>query len=94
MDCNPIEMGCRIAFVRKKSGYSQLDIADAVYVSSSYISKIESGIREPSFEFMVRMAEITETSLDYLIAGKKEARDVKRILKDAIAALSELEREL
>ena len=40
------------------------------------------------------MAEITETSLDYLIAGKKEARDVKRILKDAIAALSELEREL
>lgn len=91
---DPVAMGHRIAAVRKKHGFSQLDMAETLYVSDSYISKIEHGIREPSLSFMTEFAEITDTSLEYLIVGKKEAKDVKALLKEVIVILSKLEKEL
>lgn len=94
MAYDPVTMGRRIASVRKKCGFSQLDMAEALYVSDSYISKIEHGIREPSLSFMTAFAEITGTSLEYLIVGKREAKDVKALLKEVIAILSKLEKEL
>ena len=65
-----------------------------VYVSHSYISKIENGIREPSLAFMAAFSELTGTSLEYLIVGKKEAKDVKQLLEKVIATLCDLEKEL
>lgn len=91
---DPVAMGHRIAAVRKKHGFSQLDMAETLYVSDSYISKIEHGIREPSLSFMTEFAEITDTSLEYLIVGKKEAKDVKALLMEVIVILSKLEKEL
>lgn len=91
---NPIDMGHRIAHVRKKCGLTQYDLAEALYVSHSYISKIENGIREPSLAFMTALSELTGTSLEYLIVGKKEAKDVKKLLEKVIATLCDLEKEL
>ena len=94
MEYDPVDMGRRIATVRKKCGFSQFDLAEILYVSDSYISKIEKGIREPSLTFLTALSEITGTSLEYLIVGKKEAGDVKALLKDVIAMLSDLEKQL
>ena len=94
MNYDPIDMGRRIALVRKASGFSQFDLAEALYISNSYISKIENGIREPSLSFMTAFAELTGASLEYLIVGKKEGKDVKMLLKKAITMLSKLEKEL
>lgn len=94
MRYDPVDMGRRIASARKKCGFSQLDLAEMLYVSDSYISKIENGIREPSLAFLTALSEITGTSLEYLIVGKKEARDIKALLKDIIVTLSDLERQL
>lgn len=94
MRYEPVDMGRRIASARKKCGFSQLDLAEMLYVSDSYISKIENGIREPSLAFLTALSEITGTSLEYLIVGKKEARDIKALLKDIIVTLSDLERQL
>ena len=94
MGYDPVDMGRRIASARKKCGFSQFDLAEILFVSDSYISKIENGIREPSLTFMAAFSEITNTSLEYLIIGKKEGRDVKKLLKEVIAALCEMEKEL
>ena len=94
MGYNPVDMGRRIAHVRKKCGLTQYDLAEALYVSYAYISKIENGIREPSLVFMSTFSEITGASLEYLIVGKKEAKDVKQLLGKAIAALCDMEKEL
>ena len=94
MEYDPADMGRRIASARKKCGFSQLDLAETLYVSDSYISKIENGIREPSLAFLTALSEITGTSLEYLIVGKKEASDVKALLKDVIVTLSDLEKQL
>ena len=94
MGYDPVDMGRRIALVRKQCGFSQLDLAETLFVSDSYISKIENGIREPSLTFMTAFSEITGTSLEYLIVGRKEARDVKAMLNGIIAMLCDLEKEL
>jgi len=94
MGYNPVDMGRRIAHVRKECGLSQYDLAEALYVSYSYISKIENGIRETSLAFMTAFSELTGTSLEYLIVGKKEAKDVKQLLEKVIATLCDLEKEL
>lgn len=94
MEYDPVDMGRRIASTRKKCGFSQLDLAETLYVSDSYISKIENGIREPSLTFLTTFSKLTGTSLEYLIVGRKEASDVKALLKDVIAALSDIEKEL
>ena len=94
MEYDPVDMGCRIASARKNCGFTQIDLAETLYVSDSYISKIENGIREPSLTFLTALSEITGTSLEYLIVGKKEASDVKALLKDVIVTLSDLEKQL
>lgn len=94
MEYDPVDMGRRIASARKKCGFTQFDLAEKLYVSDSYISKIENGIREPSLTFLTALSEITGTSLEYLIVGKKEVSDVKALLKDVIATLSDLEKQL
>ena len=91
---DPVDMGRRIACVRKECGFSQYDLAEALYVSHSYISKIENGIREPSLVFMSTFSKLTGTSLEYLIVGKKAAKNVKQLLREIIATLCDLEKEL
>lgn len=91
---DPVDMGRRIACARKECGFSQYDLAEALYVSHSYISKIENGIREPSLVFMTAFSEITGSSLEYLIVGKKAAKDVKQLLGEVIATLCDLEKAL
>ena len=39
MGYNPVDMGRRIAAIRKKCVFSQFELAEALYVSNSYISK-------------------------------------------------------
>ena len=94
MEYDPVDMGRRIASARKKCGFTQFDLAETLYVSDSYISKIENGIREPSLTFLTALSKLTGTSLEYLIVGKREASDVKALLKDVIATLSDLEKQL
>ena len=94
MEYDPVEMGRRIAHARKECGFSQYDLAEALFVSHSYISKIENGIREPSLAFMSAFSKITGTSLEYLIVGKKVAKDAKKLLGEVIATLCDLEKEL
>lgn len=94
MKYDPVAMGRRIASARKKCGFTQFDLAETLYVSDSYIWKIENGSREPSLTFLTTLSKLTGISLEYLIVGKREANDVKALLKDIIATLSDLEKQL
>lgn len=42
MKYDPVAMGRRIASARKKCGFTQFDLAETLYVSDSYISKMEA----------------------------------------------------
>lgn len=56
----------RLKFFRKKQGLTQLGVQMRTAIDQSGYSKIERGIRQPTMEQAIVLAELFHTSLDYL----------------------------
>lgn len=50
-------LGARVYELREKSGLTQAQLAEKANVSNDTISRIERGIRSPSFEVLERLAK-------------------------------------
>jgi len=59
-------MNNHIYMLRKKRGVKQYDMARALGVSPSYLSKIETGAQEPTEKFKTSCAKYLKTSVDKL----------------------------
>lgn len=59
--------GDRITKLRKESGIKQYDLADKLGVARNQISKYENGYSNPTLETLTKMAEIFNTTADYLL---------------------------
>lgn len=64
-------IGERIAVLRKERGLSQTVLARELGVSHSAIGMYEQGRREPGVEMLVRIAQLFQVSLDFLITGRE-----------------------
>lgn len=67
------ESGNRIKCLRKQNGYTQRSFADEIGISPRTYSGIESGAHSTSIETFVEIAQVLETSLDYIIIGKENS---------------------
>ena len=56
----------RLKQLRQKKGLTQKDIADLVHVNRVTYTNWEKGKREPSFENLIKLADLLEVSLDWL----------------------------
>lgn len=56
----------RLRYVRERAKLQQKDIAEQCNISPAAYSLYESGKREPSFECVVRLAQICHVSTDFL----------------------------
>lgn len=52
---------------RKKCGFTQQQMADAISVQLRTYQFYESGDRSPSFDNMVKISDILNVSIDYLL---------------------------
>lgn len=77
----------QIIFLRKQAGMSQLQLARKLNVGTSAIGMYEQGRRTPAIEILIRMAELFEVSLDYLITGTERV-NAKTDAKDAVSQCS------
>jgi len=59
-------MNNHIYMLRKKRGVKQYDMARALGVSPSYLSKIETGAQDPTEKFKVACSKYLKTSVDRL----------------------------
>lgn len=66
-------LGERIAYYRKKAGYSQEGLAERLGVSRQAISKWETGEATPDAERIIALAAALGISTDTLLLGKEEA---------------------
>lgn len=72
-------LGKRIELERTRLGINQIELAKKLNLSSSAsISQYESGERTPSDDIKLKMAELFNCSLDYLM-GKSDIRNSKEI---------------
>lgn len=67
-----MQLGDRLAELRKDQGYTQDYIAELLKVTRSSVSAYETGANEPSLENLIKLANLYNVSLDYLCCRTKE----------------------
>ena len=80
MDLRPI--GPRIKAAREKKKLTQEELAEALFVSRTAISKWESGINIPDIDKIIALSKLFDVSLSELLTGEKEETSVP---KEAVA---------
>ena len=60
-------MNNKLKELRKEKGLSQKEIANFIGVSVSAYSNYEQGIREPSYDILIKIAKFYKVSTDFLL---------------------------
>lgn len=80
-----LEIGQRIAYVRKVARITQRDFARMIGISPGMLAKIEHGAKS-SLDTYVRICDALHLTTDYLLLGKGTC-DVNSRIEEALAAL-------
>ena len=59
-----------LKILRKKNRITQRDLANALHISQTSVSKYERGESEPDLEMVIKMADFFEVSIDEFVRGK------------------------
>lgn len=70
-DFNMAETGQRIKELRLSLGSTQKELADQIGVAQNTIAQYEKGKAETSIEAIISLANILQTTTDYLLLGKE-----------------------
>ena len=62
-------IGSHIKYYRNKRCYSQAELAEKIGSSVPYISYVETGKKQIGVEYLVRIAEVLNVSVDGLLMG-------------------------
>lgn len=73
----------RIKKLREEFNYTQQDLANKLNSSKSVIGLYESETRKPSLEVLVKLSEIFNCSIDYLL-GKSDIRNSENNADDLL----------
>ncbi len=86
-------LGERMKRLRQERGWSQGQLAQKLKVHQKQISGYERGVRLPSTDLLIRIAELFTVSLDYLaFDNREEIRRVQIGDLDLLQKLEELDR--
>ena len=70
-------IGTRIQKARKEAGVSQIQMAEALGINQSNVSRMERGIQEPNISQLRILKLVLKTDYDYLIEGKSRPKTVR-----------------
>ncbi len=68
----PEDIGKRIADIRKNNGENQKDFAKIMGVATSTLSYYELGKKDPTTKFLVKMADLYNADLHWLLTGDSQ----------------------
>lgn len=60
----------RLKAIREKKDIKQKDAADKVGIKNNTLSSYESGDRKPDYDTLIKLADLYEVSVEYLLRGK------------------------
>lgn len=85
------DVGDRIRATRNSKQMSQLGLAEKINISASYMSDIEMGKSNFGVDILIRLAEVLQVSLDWLLRAdvpeSKEiiGKEIEELLSDCSA---------
>lgn len=59
----------RLRAVRDKRGFKQNEAAQKVGIANNTLSSYEKGDRQPDYNTLIKLADLYETSVEYLLRG-------------------------
>lgn len=72
-----IQLGSRLADLRKRNGYSQETLAEKMGVSRQAVSKWERGESNPDTDTLIDLARLYSVSLDTLVGNEQNEGETK-----------------
>ena len=73
----------RIKTLREEFNYTQQDLANKLACSKSVIGLYENETRKPSMEVLIKLSEIFDCSIDYIL-GKSDIRNQEKVNIDDV----------
>lgn len=72
----------RIKLLREENGFTQQDLANRLDCSKSVIGLYENETRKPSMEVLIKLSEIFNCSIDYIIGNSdiRNPEDLKQVM--------------
>ena len=77
-------LGAQIAYLRKKAGLSQQQLAERLHLSGSAVGMYEQGRRQPSVDLLVELSLEFGVTLEYLMIGDRYFLSSERDLLPAL----------
>ena len=83
MDLGDLKMnvGNRIATLRKKKKITQEELAKQLFVSDKTISSWEANRTEPNLEMLLKTSELLDCNVGYLIYGEESKGEIETEIK-------------
>lgn len=63
------KIGKTIAYLRKRAGYTQKDLADRIGISDKAVSKWERGLGTPDIAYFGKLSILLDTDIDSILTG-------------------------
>lgn len=63
--------GIRIKELRKSKKWTQKDLANKLDVRFTQLNKYECGLHTPPMDKLIKMSEVFDTTIDYLLTGNR-----------------------
>lgn len=70
-----MEFSDRLKDLRRQAGLTQVDVAEKLGISQPAYASWERGVKKPTQENLVKIAQILNVSVDYLVGNSEERSD-------------------
>jgi transcriptional regulator with XRE-family HTH domain len=85
-----MNLGLRFKLLRVSAGLKQREVAEALNVTTNYVSMIERSKREPTLDYLRRFAKVVGVPASLLLWEVDEVKDVDehaKTLRNRVSAL-------
>lgn len=77
-----MSIGQRIKYLREQRKWSQLFLADKMFINNSVLSRIEAGKRDVDEYLIVKFADMFGVTTDYLLGRSINLNSIQRTLTE------------
>lgn len=93
-----VDFGKKLAELRKVRHLTQMELAELLEVQPRLIGRWEQGKGKPQFDYIIKLAEVLEVSLDQMLLGADKQQSARfdiqnRKLKELCRQVDQLKQE-
>lgn len=81
-DLSMSDFGKNLSILRKQRRLRQFDLAGLLDAQPRMVGRWEQGIVKPQFDYVVKLAQVFEVSIDYLVFGEKKYKKPAFVIKN------------